>query len=129
MIRQGVPSVLMSLSKDDLTQVDGEMVVEAARAGDQLANLIFGRAAFYLGIGVTNLLHLYNPEIVIIGGGVSNAGDLLFGPVRDIVAHRAMPSAREGVSIVPAALGDDAGLLGAVALVLSGDPTGFRPVG
>lgn len=126
LIRQGMPSMLVSLAHDDLTQIDGQLVVEAARAGDQLSSQVFSRAAFYLGIGVVNVLHLFNPEIVIIGGGVSNAGDILFGPVRELVSQRTMEAVRRGVSIVPAALGDDAGLLGAAALARSGDPSGAQ---
>ena len=126
LLKQGVPSMLASLVQNDLTQIDGQLVVQAARAGDQLASQVFSRAAFYLGVGVVNILHLFNPEIVIIGGGVSNAGDLLFGPVRDLVAQRTMEAVRRGVSIVPAALGDDTGLLGAAALARSGDPTGVQ---
>lgn len=126
LIKQGMPSVLVSLAHDDLAQIDGQLVVQAARAGDQLASQVFSRAAFYLGIGVVNVLHVFNPEMVIIGGGVSNAGDLLFGPVRDLVSQRTMEAVRRGVSIVPAALGDDAGLLGAAVLARSGDPTGVQ---
>jgi glucokinase len=73
----------------------------------------------YLGVGVVNLLHLFNPRLVIIGGGVAmGAGELLFGPIREMVQARAMEIYRQ-TRIVPADLGDDVGLLGAVALVIT----------
>ncbi|HLE80721.1 MAG TPA: ROK family protein, partial [Dehalococcoidia bacterium] len=99
-------------------EITAEAVSAAAQAGDRVAREVLDRAANYLGIGVLNLVHIFNPQAVIIGGGVSQAGDLLFGPVRRIVEARAMPNFRK-VRILPAALGDDVGLLGAVALVLA----------
>jgi glucokinase len=91
-------------------------VGEAARSGDILAREVMHTAGTNLGVGVVNFVHIFNPEIVIIGGGCSKSGDLLFEPVRRVVAERTMPDI--SIRIVPAALGDDPGLLGAVALVL-----------
>ena len=73
-------------------------------------------AAGNLGVGLANYVHIFNPDIIALGGGVTQAGELLFGPVRQVVAERIMQDYT--VSIVPAALGDDSGLLGAAALVL-----------
>ncbi|MDO8689944.1 MAG: ROK family protein [Dehalococcoidia bacterium] len=101
---------------------DGETTAEAveaaARAGDVLAQSVMATAARYLGIGVLNLVHLFNPQAVIIGGGVSQAGELIFAPVRRIIAERAMPNFRK-TEVIPAALGDDVGLYGAAALTLA----------
>ena len=108
----GEPSSLRRLAADE---VDAEAVVEAAYQGDPLARDIMARAAGYLGLGVANLVHLFNPSAVILGGGVTNAGDLLFKPVRATVQVRCMPAFRD-VRITPAQLGDDVGLLGAAAL-------------
>jgi glucokinase len=69
-----------------------------------------------LGVGVVNLIHIFNPELIIIGGGVSKAGDLIFEPVRRTVAQRVMRDI--SVRITAPALGENPGLLGAVALVL-----------
>lgn len=69
-----------------------------------------------LGVGVVNLIHIFNPELIIIGGGVSKSGDLIFEPVRRVVAKRVMRDI--SVRITASALGDNPGLLGAVALVL-----------
>jgi glucokinase len=99
--------------------ITAKEVVEAARAGDSLAVQVMERAAFYLGIAMVTFVHTFDPQLIIVGGGVSKAGDLLFTPVRGIIAERAMTEEWRRTPIVPAVLGDDVGLLGAVALVLT----------
>jgi glucokinase len=91
-------------------------VAHGARIGDALALAVWQDAMEALGIGVVNCIHIFNPEIVVLGGGVTQAGDLLFDPVRATVDRYAMEIMRAGVQIVPAALGEDAGLSGAAAL-------------
>nr|MDA8218582.1 ROK family protein [Dehalococcoidales bacterium] len=118
-IANGARSKLTELVHGDLALLDAVAVEQAAREGDELAVDVLRRAGTYVGIGVTNLLHLFDPEMVVIGGGVSRAGDFLFRPVIETVKLRAMSSYSEGIAIVPAALGDNAGLMGAVALVLA----------
>jgi glucokinase len=114
LIRQGRGSSLAGhmASGGELT---GEMVGEAAEAGDSVALEAVRRAAHYLGIGVLNLIHIFDPEMVILGGGVTKLGPLLFDPVLARVLDHAMTQVQRETPIVPAALGDDAGLLGAVA--------------
>ncbi len=116
-LARGGVSIITSLAEDDLSRVTAEMVARAAQSGDPLAEEIMDRAGTSLGIGVVNLLHLFDPELVIIGGGVSRAGELILGPVRRVIAERAM-SGFKGAKVVTSALGDDSGLLGAVAWVL-----------
>jgi glucokinase len=58
-------------------------------------------------------VNVFNPEVIVIGGGIAEAGELLLEPVRAVVAEQALPTARDGVRIVPAELGPDAGLVGA----------------
>jgi len=116
----GEKSAITGLVDGDLDRVTAEVVAGAAKTGDVLAKEVMHTAATNLGVGVVNLVHLFNPELVIIGGGVSKAGDLIFEPVRRVVAERIMPDIE--VRILPAYLGDDSGLLGAVALVLQSAP-------
>lgn len=116
-LSRGEVSIITSLAGNDLSQVTAEMVARAAQSGDPLAGEIMDRAGTSLGIGVVNLLHLFDPELVIIGGGVSRAGELILRPVRRVIAERAM-SGFKGAKVVTSALGDDSGLLGAVAWVL-----------
>lgn len=92
-------------------------VAEAALQGDALAISSFERAGFYLGIGVANYLAIFDPSILIFGGGVSQAGDLLFKPFKEsLQKHVFHPHYLDDLIITKAALGDDAGLLGALAL-------------
>lgn len=114
----GEASIITDLVAGDLSRVTAEVVEAAARSGDAVANAVMHTAGTNLGIGVVNLVHLFNPELVIIGGGVSRAGELIFGPVRQVVAERAMPGVKQKAKVVRSALGDDSGLYGAVALVL-----------
>ncbi len=114
LIRRGRSSSLAGHVEGD-GELTGEMVGEAAQAGDGVALEAVERAAHYLGIGVLNLIHIFDPEIVILGGGVTKLGPLLFDPVRAWVLSQAMAPVQRDTPIVPAALGDDVGLLGAVA--------------
>lgn len=117
-LESGEQSLIIDLIGQDLEKVTGEVVVEAARKNDRLAMDVMETAAENLGIGVVNVVHIFNPALVIIGGGVSNAEDLIFQPVIRIVRERVMSRLQEGLAIVPAALGDDAGLFGAIALAM-----------
>ncbi len=96
-----------------------EIVFKAARLGDDVAQEIVDQMAEYLGIGLANLLHLLNPEVIALGGGVIQGGaDLLLDPIRRSVARRCGSWVDlERTRIVAALLGEDAGLLGAARLV------------
>jgi len=112
MLLQGEKSFLFG--SKDLTAFD---VASAARKGDQLAIRAFSRAGTYLGQALASFIHIFNPSLIIIGGGVSQSGPLLFEPMqRELQADIMDPSYMKGLQIVPAALGDDSGLLGALAL-------------
>jgi len=113
-VRAGRHTHLCARPGDVLT---AEAVAEAARAGDAVAREVYERAARYIGLALASLVNVLNPEMVIIGGGVSKVGDLLFGPVRAVVRERAYGRAADAAKIVPAALGDDAGVIGAAAVV------------
>jgi predicted NBD/HSP70 family sugar kinase len=101
------------------SKVDAQQVAIAARSGDPEARRILARAADYLGMGISYLLNLLNPEMVVLGGRVIQAGESLLEPVRASVARHAMRS--EGIPIVPSTVGDDIMLRGAVLLALEGD--------
>ncbi|MFQ5942600.1 MAG: ROK family protein [Anaerolineales bacterium] len=100
-------------------EIKGKSITEAARAGDELAQELFAEAGFYIGLGLVNLIHILEPARVLIGGGVSQAGDFIFEPIRETVRQRVMSPIFLEVEIMPAALRADVGLMGAVALVLS----------
>ena len=118
--RAGDGSQLRRLSTNG--DVSARHVVEAARAGDATARELVEAEAKWLGIGFTNLLHLYSPEVIVMGGGLANGFDLLAPGIRATVEERAMRAYRD-VPIVPAELGDRAGLVGAASLILwEGEP-------
>lgn len=119
----GEASGLPEMAGGDTGAVTAELVTRAAREGDRLALEVMERAAFFLGVGLVNLIHIFNPEMIVVGGGLSRAGDLLLGPARRVVAERAFPSCGRGLSIVPARLGDDAGVLGAAVCAAEIDGT------
>jgi len=97
-----------------------EQVGEAATAGDALASEVIQRAAALLGIGIVNLLHLFNPQRLVMGGGVTKLGAQLYDPMwAAIRQHVSTPAYLEGFDIVPAELGADAGLIGAAILALT----------
>jgi glucokinase len=100
-------------------RVDAMMVAQAAASGIPLAHEIIGSAAEALGVGLVNIIHIFNPEVIILGGGVTQIGEPLLGPAQRIVRERALPVSRESVRIVLAGLGSDAGLIGAGSLVYS----------
>ncbi len=93
-------------------------IAEAARRGDALALSAFQRAGKYLGVGVAGFLHIFNPSIVIFGGGVSASGDILFDPFyASLQTEIFSPPYLNNLLVTTAALGDNAGLLGALALL------------
>lgn len=102
----------------DLDAISAKHVADAAKAGDAVAKEIIEEAATYLGIGMANLINILNPDVIVVGGGVSQMGDMLFVPARNSAMKNALPSSAEGVRIVPAALGGDVGVMGAALLVL-----------
>lgn len=110
--------------RSSLSMVSGELTAEsigaAAIAGDDLASKVIANAGRNIGLGIVTLLQLFNPERVVIGGGVSQLGELIFEPIRAAAAKYVCdPAFLNGVDIVPAHFGGDVGLIGAGALVLT----------
>ena len=95
-----------------------EEVAAAAQAGDPGAARVWEETVEALACGLTSIVNLFEPELVVIGGGVSRSGELLLGPVRERVRAEAMTPAGKAVRIVAAALGDRVGVVGAAAIVL-----------
>ena len=109
----GRESALMDLCGGDMDRIDAAMISEAAGRGDDMSREVMHRSATLLGTAVSSLTNLLNPELIVIGGGVIRAGDLIFDPVRTEVARRAYKWSASILKIVPARLGDDAGIIGA----------------
>jgi glucokinase len=105
-----------------IENITAELVGVAARGGDGLAAEVISKAATYFGVGMVNLVNIFNPEMIIVGGGVAKIGELLLEPARQVVRERAFKLPAEAVRIVPTQLGEDAGVLGA-AVFAYGQPS------
>jgi glucokinase len=107
------PTRIGELVAYDLNRITGEIVLQAARMGDDVARAIFEQASAYIGMAVVNTVVTLSPRKVVFGGGVSAAGDLLLGPIRRVVRERVHLVPAERVEILQAELGNEAGLIGA----------------
>lgn len=112
-IEAGAETSLRLIAEGDLARITAQTVYEAAAAGDPLALEVVQDTARYLGTGVANLINILNPEVVVICGGVTRAGDRLFLPLRREVARRAFKPAVQACRIVPGELPGTAGVVGA----------------
>ena len=117
-IQEGAKSKVMEIVQGDLNRIDAKAVGMAAAAGDQLGIAQLAYAGRVIGLGIVAILHLFNPEVIVIGGGVSKTGDLLFAPMREALRTHVMDEAYiKDLRIERSALGDDVALVGAAALV------------
>jgi glucokinase len=98
----------------------GEEVTELALGGDDAACSVLAVVGRSLGAGIASVVNIFEPEAVVVGGGASAAGDLLLDPAREVVAERALRPNRDRVRIVPAAFGEEAGMMGAALFALAG---------
>jgi len=112
-LKAGEKSSLTGMVNGKIEAITAREIGAAAAQGDPLAMAVLNRCATYLGIGLVNLVNIFNPEMIVIGGGVSNLGEMLLGPARKIVNARAFPISAAAVKIVRAALGEDSGVFGA----------------
>jgi glucokinase len=115
-IEAGEESSLPGLVDGDLDRITAETVFEAVLAGDAFASAVLLETARYLGVGLANLINLVNPDVVVIAGGVTRAGDALLDPLRAEVRRRAFLPAVSACRIVAAQLGADAGVIGAAGI-------------
>jgi glucokinase len=114
-VREQITAGRLSILKAR-TELSARDVAEAAKQGDELAKEAFSRAGGFIGQAVAEFLHIFNPSIVIFGGGVSQCGRLILDPIEESMKRNIMDkSYLDGLQIAAAKLGDDAGLLGALA--------------
>ncbi|NQT89709.1 MAG: ROK family protein [Candidatus Omnitrophica bacterium] len=116
--KEKADSKMMELAGGDLENLTADIVIEAAKAKDKTAIEIIEDAGINLGVRIAYLINLFNPEVVVIGGGIEQAGELLLGPTRKTVRQLAFEEPANTVKIVPSRLGDSAVALGAAGLVL-----------
>lgn len=105
-------SILQSIPKDDIT---AKTVSDAAEKGDYLAKAVWDEAMKWLGLGIASAANILNPGKIVLGGGLTKSGTLLFEPVRKVVSQRVLDPKLE---VVPAAFGENVGIMGAASLLL-----------
>jgi len=118
LLRSGLAPNLHEITGGELSRVSPETLAQAALKGDTHAKSAIITAAGHIGIGVANMVAALHPELVVIGGGVANIGDLLFDTVRTTVLERVGMFPADDVAIEPSSLGENAGALGAIALAM-----------
>ncbi len=117
-VRAGKETLILELVEGNIELIDGAIIAKAYKQGDQVAIDIINQVAMYLGIGFANLINIFNPDTIVVGGGVSQSLDLLEEEMISVIKKRALTSLVEKVKIVPADLGSDAGVVGAIATAL-----------
>ncbi len=103
---------------ENAEKITAKTVEEVAQRGDGVALQIYSEAGYYLGMGIANLVHLYNPELIVVGGELSRAGELLMRPLLESLQARLLDELKNSVKVVPTILGNDENLIGAGALVV-----------
>ncbi len=117
-VKAGKRSLLLEAAGGEIDRLTAEVVGEAARKGDEVACAIVARAGHYLGIGLANLVNIFNPAAIVLGGGVVyGLGEMLLGPARDEMMRRAMEFPARKVQVLEGRLRGRAGLLGCFALI------------
>ncbi len=114
-IEAGADTTILSFAEGKIEQVTAQTVQSAAEKGDPLANQLILKTAHYFGVGLANLVNIFNPEMIVIGGGLSNMGDRLLKPAYQVAEERAFKQAYRAVRFVRAALGRNSGVIGAAA--------------
>lgn len=99
--------------------IDSKLIFDQAKRGDKFADKVVDRFSFYLGLALANAANLLNPSTIVLGGGVSKAGDFLVDKVSKVVEEYTFPTIRKVTKIKLAELGNDAGMIGAASLVLN----------
>ena len=117
-ILHGDETIMKDMVNGYINRITAEIVSDAALKGDIVAGEIITKAGEYLGIGISNLINIINPDTIVIGGGVTNVGELLFKPLRKTAERRGIKAAFNKVKIVRSKLQSDAGLIGAICLAL-----------
>lgn len=117
-LQAGRKSTLLGKVDYNWRELTPEIIAKEAEAGDEVARETIEETGYWVGIGVANLINIFNPEVFIIGGRIAQAGELLFGAIERTVKARGLSASWRPCKIVPAALGDNAGVMGAVAFAM-----------
>jgi len=117
-IEEGARTSILEYADGDIEKVTAQVIHSAAEQGDSLAKELIARTGYYVGVGLVNLINIFNPELIVIGGGLSNIGDMLLEPAFKTAGERAYKEAFQAVRFASAELGRNSGVLGAAAFAL-----------
>jgi glucokinase-like ROK family protein len=117
-VSSGVNTLIKELVEGDIKKITAEVVAHAAKEGDDIALQLLNEVGRYLGIAIASIINLLNPELIVIGGGVSKAGEFFFEEIRNVIKKRAFTTMVKTPEIVISSLNEDASSIGAAALVL-----------
>jgi glucokinase len=120
-IRKGEKSLIKKIAGGNLKSVTPETIQAAALKGDKLARRIWKEAGEYLGIALSGVINLLNPEVMVFGGGVARAGELIFKPMKAEIRKRTFKTPFEKVKFTCTRFGEDLGVIGAALLILQGN--------
>jgi glucokinase len=121
------PDTALGHALEDGRELTGPLITEFAKAGDPVARGAIETIGRALGVGLSNLVNIFNPQVIVIGGGVIAAGELLLEPAREVMRQRALAPAKDVVRVEAAQLGPEAGMIGAALLardIAAGATTG-----
>ncbi|MGD8402870.1 MAG: ROK family protein [Anaerolineales bacterium] len=111
-VSQGLTTKIADLCEYDLNRITPELIAQAADSGDEIANEIYEKAGYYIGIAAANVCASIGPRRIIIAGGVAQAGELLLDPIHHTIRERVYVMPVEQVEVVASKLGDNAGVIG-----------------
>jgi len=117
-IEQGAKTSILDYAGGTMENLTAEVIHKAAEAGDSLARKLIDQVGYYFGVGLANLINIFDPELIVVGGGLSNIGDMLLEPAFKVAGDRAFKEAYKAVRFALAELGRNSGVLGAAAFAL-----------
>ena len=117
-IKEGVRTSILEYVEGDVEKVTAQVIHSAAKQGDSLAKELIARTGYYVGVGLANLINIFNPELIVIGGGLSNIGDMLLKSAFKVAGERAFKEAFQAVRFASTELDRNSGVLGATAFAL-----------
>lgn len=118
-INAGADTLLRQMAPPDGQRIPGETVAAAAHQGDAVAREILGKAGYYGGVALSMVVEILNPELIVVGGGLTRIGPLLWDPMLAALREHTQPELWDSVRVVPWQLGDDLGIIGAAAKVFA----------
>ncbi len=117
-IKEGVRTSILEYAEGEVEKVTAQVIHKAAEQGDSLAKELIARTGYYVGVGLANLINIFNPELIVIGGGLSDIGDMLLEPAFKTAGERAYKEAFQAVRFASPELGGNSGVLGTAVFAL-----------